>query len=158
MRTGQPEPAKLLASALDRGLAISVIGERDLADTRLAGTPGGIEHLSQLGPGLNGDHEIGVLARQRAGLLARDGDPDRQPLVWQIPEFGLLDIEMASSDDARLGVEQGGDDSEHQPEIADSRTCARAPGKAAGSSRHSLSLARAGYCGSGVVLLVIGDS
>ena len=83
--------------ALDRRFAIRVVGERDLPDPWLARPAGGVEHLPQLGLGLDGDHQVGLVAGQLARALARDRDPDRDALARPVPQLGLLDLEVAAA-------------------------------------------------------------
>lgn len=63
----QAEPPELGVGAFDRLIPVGVVGQGDLTHPGLARTARGVEHLPQLGLRLDGDHEIGLVAGQRAG-------------------------------------------------------------------------------------------
>ena len=60
------EPAELVVRALDRGVAIGVVADRQLADARLARPAGGVELLAERRVRLDRDHQ-----RRRADRPAR---------------------------------------------------------------------------------------
>ena len=67
----EAEPAEQRVRAGDGGGLVGAEADRHLADPRLARAAGGVEHLAELGLRLDGDHHVGELAGDLAGLLAR---------------------------------------------------------------------------------------
>jgi hypothetical protein len=70
----------------------------------------GLRLRAVLGLRLGRDHEVGLLAGQLAGLLTRDGDPDRHAVVVEVVELGRLDVEVLAAIVDVLAIQQGRDD------------------------------------------------
>ncbi len=88
------EPTELFTGARDGGLRVGVVGHPDLADARLAAAAGRIEGPTQPGIGLDGDHGVGQLPRQRGGLRPGDGDAEVGQGLGQVPDPGRPDLEV----------------------------------------------------------------
>ncbi len=111
--------------ALHGGLAVGIVGERDLSHPGLAGTARRVKQLPEFALRFGGDHHVGALTGQRTRFGPGDGDPDRNAPGRQVPQPGLLDVEVLAPEvDARLAVEQTADDlggfREHRMPDADS--------------------------------------
>ena len=60
---------------------------------------------------LDGDHHVGELPGDLAGLLTGDGDADRHPLLGQVPELRRLDVEVLAAEvGVAVAVEELADD------------------------------------------------
>jgi hypothetical protein len=67
----QPEPPELLVGAPDRGITVGVVGDGVWPTWRLGGAAGRVEQLAELGLGLGGDHDVGLLAGNPASRKER---------------------------------------------------------------------------------------
>jgi hypothetical protein len=93
-----------------RGVPVGSVRDAELADPRLAPAAGGVEHLAQLGPWLDGDHQVGVLTGQGGRLLPGHGDADPYGLIGQVPQLGRVHVEVRAAVVDVAAGEQGADD------------------------------------------------
>ncbi|EGJ79152.1 putative oxidoreductase [Streptomyces sp. Tu6071] len=111
-RPGAERPAELLVGAGERGLAVGVVGDGELADAGFARAAETVEVGEESRLGLGGDDEVGEAAGEGAGAGSGDGDADRRGGLGQVPQLGVLDAEVLPVVVDGLAVEQGADDAD----------------------------------------------
>ncbi|CAM5265636.1 hypothetical protein SMICM304S_02028 [Streptomyces microflavus] len=89
---------------------VGVVADGQLAHPGLPGASVPVEAVKQVALRLGRDHQVGAAAREGAGGRAGDRDADRHPGPGQVPQPGVLDVEVGAVMADVAAVEEGADD------------------------------------------------